>query len=129
MPDSDGNAYPEDLMELFLRLLDAIDRAEQPRRAEYTPQTVWDMLAAEGNLSLIERLKMVEQRYPGYGTMVVPEEGYSDDDDTHNAVIDWLRAHDVNVLNTRTTIARLEKACIWKRPDWGGVRAQEPLEA
>lgn len=77
---------------------------------------IWTLLASEGNFKLIDRLHKAEAREPGYLTVVVPEDGFSPDDEVHNLVIDWLKAHKhINVLNTRKEIYELEQSRSWLR--------------
>ena len=71
---------------------------------------IWERLTLEGNHDLIAKLHYVEQGEAGFGTIVVPVEGFSEDDDTHNAVLDWLREHNVNILNPGREITILTKA-------------------
>jgi hypothetical protein len=68
---------------------------------------LWLQLTTEGKFDLIRKLGRVENREPGYGTIIVPSEGFSDRDETHNMVLDWLKAHNINILNVG-----LEKRCL-----------------
>jgi len=102
---------PENLLEAFLKFLDDFKLSS---RGDFRPRTVWDRLASDGNFELISKLQMVEKGYPGYGTVVVPAGGFSEDDDTHNAVLDWLRGHHINVLNPGLLITKLERALHWR---------------
>jgi hypothetical protein len=77
---------------------------------------IWNLLTYEGNFELIDKLHKAEMKEPGYLTVVVPEEGFSRDDEVHNLVIDWLKAHRfINVLNTRKEIYELEQSRSWLR--------------
>jgi len=77
---------------------------------------IWNLLTYEGNFELIDKLHKAEIKEPGYLTIVVPEEGFSPDDEVHNLVIDWLKAHKyINVLNTRKEIYELEQSRSWLR--------------
>jgi hypothetical protein len=77
---------------------------------------MWTLLASEGNFNLIDKLHKAEMKEPGYLTVIVPEKGFSPDDDVHNSVIDWLKAHRyINVLNTRRVIFELEQSRSWLR--------------
>lgn len=67
-------------------------------------------LALDGNFELIETLRHAQNKEPGYGTIVVPKQGFSDDDDVHNLVLDWLCEQKINVLNVQNEIANLEYA-------------------
>ena len=71
---------------------------------------LWARLAGEGRLDVLSRLTGVEKGVAGYGSIRVPAEGFSDNDRTHNAVIEWLRKKHVNVVNPRVFEARLELA-------------------
>jgi len=73
-------------------------------------QNLWGRLVGEGNLELLSRLSRVEKHEAGYGTVVVPKKGFSDNDDTHNMVLDWLEARGVNVLNIGLSVARMKYA-------------------
>ena len=72
--------------------------------------TLWERLAMEGKFDLIEKLRRVEKSEDGYSTLVVPPEGFSESDQTHNIVLDWLEERGVNVLNVGLEKARLEHA-------------------
>ena len=107
----DDHAYPEDLLELFLRLQNAMEEVEpSKKRTGYTPKNLHDRLAEEGNFDLIAKLQHVERQTPGFGTIVVSREGFSEDDSVHNEVLQWLQEHDVNVFNPGLEITRLERA-------------------
>lgn len=68
------------------------------------------MLVLEGNFDLINKLHRIERKESGYGTIVVPKQGFSKNDDAHNLILDWLHAQNVNVLNVQNEIANLEYA-------------------
>jgi 3-dehydroquinate dehydratase len=71
-------------------------------------QTLWDLLTSEGNHTLIEKLHKAETHTPGYSIVIVPATGFSEDDTTHNAVIDWLKDNQIPYLNVPHEIAELE---------------------
>lgn len=71
---------------------------------------LWNRISGEGNFELLTLLHKVEKREAGYGTVVVPKEGFSDSDDTHNMVLEWLEEHRINVLNVRVCVARMKHA-------------------
>lgn len=75
-----------------------------------SPNQLWAQLALEGNTTLLFKLHHAENKEPGYTVIVVPKEGFSDNDDTHNAVIEWLKSHEILALNTRCEIGRMEHA-------------------
>ena len=71
---------------------------------------LWSRLALEGNCELIKKLQRAERREPGYSTIVVKREGFSEDDETHNMVLRFLRQIGVEIFNPGIEIARLERA-------------------
>jgi len=68
----------------------------------------WTDLVSEGNFELINKLQRVENKEPGYGTIVVTKEGFSSNDRTHNKVLKWLQEKNVNILNPENEIANLK---------------------
>lgn len=74
------------------------------------PRDIWVRLTEEGRHNLIRTLQRVERKDPGYRTIVTPKEGWSDNDSTHNAVLSWLKARDVHVLNVGKEIECLTRA-------------------
>jgi hypothetical protein len=80
----------------------------------WRPLSLADRLLVEGRLDLVEKLSRIERHDPAFTTIVVPEEGFSDDDTTHNDVLKWLKKHKVNVLNPGQLITRLERAASWR---------------
>jgi hypothetical protein len=71
---------------------------------------LWARLTLEGNFELIDKLSRVEKGDVGFSTVIVPKEGFSADDLTHNMVLDWLQIHGANILNVGLEITRLETA-------------------
>jgi hypothetical protein len=73
-------------------------------------------LAEEGNHVLVRKLIRADRREIGFGTIVVPENGFSDCNITHNAVIDWLRKKHINICNPGRIIAQHERVeAAWQR--------------
>ncbi|TRZ51297.1 MAG: hypothetical protein D4S01_05130 [Dehalococcoidia bacterium] len=100
----------DELRERFMRLLKEIGALPTPATMSFTPKNVWDRLAAEGNHTTIEKLRNVEAKTDGFGTIVITKEGFSENDDTHNAVLDWLKQQKVNILNVPREIYQLKRA-------------------
>jgi hypothetical protein len=105
LPHDEGE--DDRLRKALERLLHDLDDESVGRRAHYRPVSLWDRLAAEGKWSLIDELRMVEDGVGGYGTIVCPATGFSDNDVTHNAVIDWLKPKKVNVICVDSMVKRL----------------------
>lgn len=103
------------LLAALRRLLGDLDSKIEPaKRTQFSPRALPDLLMANGYWETIEKLKHVEAGTPGYGTVVITAAGFSDDDDTHNAVLDWLREKKVNIFNPAREIALLENSCSWR---------------
>lgn len=81
----------------------------RPGRVIRIRRSMWDRLEAEGNHSLIAKLKAVERKEAGYGTIVVPEGGFSKDTDTHEEVMQWLRERHVSILNPAALIKEMKR--------------------
>ena len=73
-------------------------------------ETLWVALASEGQFELMERLRKALLKAPGYGTIIVTRKGFSDNDRTHNLVIQWLKAHDIHSLDVMFEIGNLEES-------------------
>lgn len=79
-------------------------------RRHFKTRYLWRRLTEENNFELIDKLTKVEKKEVGFGTIIVPKNGFSKDDKTHNLVLEWLKERDVNVLNVDLEVFKLEKA-------------------
>ena len=75
-----------------------------------TSNQLWITLALEGNTDLLSKLHRAENKEPGFSIIVVPKNGFSENDETHNAVIEWLQSHEILALNPRVEAARMKVA-------------------
>lgn len=104
----------ERMWELFIQFMETMRDVEmdkeKKKRIQFEPKSLWDKLAGEGNYTLIDKLKHVENNDPGFGTIVVPKKGFSEKDDTHNDVLKWLKEQNINILNVGLSVARMEQA-------------------
>jgi len=101
--------WAKQIRNCFVLFLRRHPHLEAPtRKANFQPRTVWDRLTAEGNHELIHKLQKVERRETGYGTIVIPKEGFSKDPETHAAVIAWLDEQKTLALNPSREVAELE---------------------
>ena len=71
---------------------------------------LWLALALEGKFTLIEKLQKAFNGVSGFGTIVVTQEGFSENDRTHNMVIRSLREHGINIFDVMFEIGNLERA-------------------
>ena len=71
---------------------------------------LWLALALEGKFDLISRLQKAFNKEPGFGTIAINREGFSENTHTHNLVVRGLRRHGVNILDVMFEIGNLELA-------------------
>ena len=71
---------------------------------------MWDRLAAEGKYDLISKLRKTEKGEPGYRTVIIPERGWSEDAETNDAILKWLKSLRVNVWSPTQETEELQKA-------------------
>jgi hypothetical protein len=99
----------ERIKRIYLSCVEAFSK-DPSRRALYESKTVWDLLAAEGNHPLIATLRRVEQKEPGYQTVIIPERGWSTNKEIDDAVNDWLKTQGVNAWSPSQEITELERS-------------------
>jgi hypothetical protein len=101
----------DELERVIESLIDELcDQYERQHRSEI----LWQALVLDGNFTLLSKLHNAEIKFSGYGTLIVPTEGFSDNNRVHNMVIDWCREHKVRLFNVSHHIAILENAQSWK---------------
>jgi hypothetical protein len=71
---------------------------------------LWLTLASEGRFELIEKLQRAFNGVPGFGTIIVPREGFSEVDRTHNMVLRSLKEHGVHIFDVLFEVGNLEVA-------------------
>lgn len=90
------------------RLIDTIDQVATERFSK--DEDLWSILWLDNKFDLIKKLQHVEYGTPGFGSIVVPLEGFSENDAVHNLVLRWLEERGVNVVNVGLVEARLRSA-------------------
>ena len=73
-------------------------------------EDLWLRLAEEGKHELIEKLHKAFNKVPGFGTIVVTKEGFSENDRTHNMVLGCLKKAGINICDVMFEIGNLECA-------------------
>lgn len=71
---------------------------------------LWKTLLEENKHDLINKLRKVEKREEGYGSIVIPKNGFSENLSTHFAVVSWLKDKGINIIDTNKIIDDLEKS-------------------
>lgn len=84
--------------------------AEKPIKTKITTEQLWATLIEDGKHSLVKVLNHVENKVPGYGSIVVPKTGFSNNLNIHNEVITWLNDRGVNIINVENEIFGLEQS-------------------
>jgi hypothetical protein len=98
----------ERIKQIYLECVEALlEKEPLTTKITYRVQTVWDILAAENNHDLINKLRRCERREPGYETILIPDDGWSKNDDTNDAIMTWLRLHDIHVYSASQEIKEL----------------------
>ena len=115
---------------MFLKLLDACSEHMNYPDAQYQPKDLWDHLTADGKLDLVSRLQRIQNHEDCFEWLVVPKEGFSEDDTTHNAVIDWAHLNNIRLINMTKEITELELSLHPVPQDWTWLdRGIKELEA
>jgi hypothetical protein len=104
---------PEDhkfkiLFNLLMKYLHELRLFNKFVKSKITTGQLWDILIKDKKYDLIKVLKHVENKEPGYGSVVVPKYGFSSNRKIHNLVLLWLKERDINIVDVDNTIAYLE---------------------
>jgi ribosomal protein L10 len=75
----------------------------------YTGQ-LWFLLLKSDRTDLIKILQKVEKKEPGYGSIVVPEGGFIEDEKINDMILSWLKERNVNIINVKEEIKSLENS-------------------
>ena len=68
---------------------------------------LWIRLISEKNFKLIKKLYRAEKHEPGFCSIVVSKDGFSESDTTHNLVLKFLRYNKINIVNPNLEDARI----------------------
>ena len=93
-----------------LKEFGVFSHSNNPLKKGVSTEDLWKTLIEDGKNELIRFLQHVENKEAGYGSVVVPEKGFSDKDGVHNMVLDWLRDRDINIVNVGHEVACLERS-------------------
>lgn len=99
----------QELEDVVQALIESLKREYEQQQRQFRSQILWDALVLNGKFSLLQKLHNAEINFAGYATMVVPPEGFSENDTIHNMVLDWCQDHKITVLNPGLEIERLER--------------------
>lgn len=105
-------SLPDYIKKIFIMCYDALreDGTAIHHIRHYPPKTIWDRLTAEGDHALIDMLRRVERKDPGYTTVILPDGGWSTQQSTNNAILQWLQEQHINVWSPAQEILELEGA-------------------
>lgn len=71
---------------------------------------LWESLIAEGKHDLVKVLNHVENKDAGFGSIVVPADGFSKSKEIHNSVMVWLKERDINIVDVKREISDLKNS-------------------
>lgn len=77
-------------------------------KSKITTRQIWDILIGDKKYDLIKVLKHVENKEPGYGSVVVPKNGFSSNKKIHCLVLSWLKERNINIVDVDNEIACLK---------------------
>lgn len=83
-------------------------KKEEPQRIP--TKELWESLINEGRHDLVKVLNHVENKDAGFGSIVVPADGFSKNKGIHDSVIVWLKDRDVNIVDVKHEISELKKS-------------------
>lgn len=98
------------LFDSFLDFIEKWRKDEVPvKKIQHKKSSdLWERLLMEDRHDLIKKLQRVERREGGFSTIVVPENGFSKDTETHDMVLTFLKKNKVNVLDVNQEISDLK---------------------
>ena len=70
---------------------------------------LWIRLISEGKFDLIKKLHRAEKQEPGFGTIVITKEGFSESDTTHNLVLLFLQENNIHYINPGLEKTKIER--------------------
>lgn len=73
-------------------------------------QNLWLTLASEGKYELITKLHRAQNKEEGYSTIIIPTEGFSKNDTTHNQVLKWLKKNKIKTFDPNSLSIYMENS-------------------
>ena len=79
-------------------------------KPKITYRKLFEVLIKCKKYTLIKQLQHVENKDPGYGSIVVPKGGFITNKEVNDLVLLWLRDKDVNIVDVSYEITCLESS-------------------
>jgi hypothetical protein len=73
-------------------------------------QWIIAQLLLEGREDTLAKLREVDAKTPGYGVIINKKEGFSECDDIHNHIVDYLQKQGILVYSPETEAIKLYKS-------------------
>jgi len=74
----------------------------------YKSDEIWSSLVLEQNFALLDKLQRIEKNEPGFGTIIIPKDGFSKNETLNKQIIAWLKRHKINVYSIDQEIKSLD---------------------
>ena len=74
------------------------------------PEDLINILRGLGKNRLANTLEHIENKDGGYGSIVVPKDGFTNREDVNDRIMSWLKTKGVNIVNVQSEIAALESS-------------------
>lgn len=71
---------------------------------------LWDRLTDEGQFKIIDTLHHIEKGTGGFGTIVRPLEGFSEDPETHEDCLQFIEEHGCRILDVDREVLELDQS-------------------
>jgi hypothetical protein len=97
------------LFKLLLKYMHQMKFFDKKQSKVYTDQ-LWILLIKNDKIDLIKTLQRVENKEPGYGSIIVPDGGFIEDEKINDMILSWLRERDVNIIDVKEEIKSLENS-------------------
>ena len=86
-------------------------KSKDPMKPAKIPtEQLWAILIEKDKNNLVKVLQRVESKEAGYGSIVVPEKGFTNDDKINAMILSWLKERDVNVIDVKEEVKALESS-------------------
>lgn len=85
-------------------------RKKKAKPKRIPTKELWEALINEGRHDLVKVLNHVENKDAGFGSIVVPADGFSKNKEIHDSVMVWLKDRDINIVDVKQEISELKNS-------------------
>ena len=84
----DISPMDNELEEVIKSLIGNLRKEYKQQQQKFHSIILWQALVLDGKFHLFQKLHNAENHFAGYNTIIVPIEGFSENDNVHNMVLD-----------------------------------------